>query len=356
MRPLHFFMQLYDRGDPAMKPGGTVACAALAAAVLAFALAAQAQPTMLRLHGSLLAVDPSSKALEIFKTEAERLSDGTLAFEVVTGTTAEGMRNIIDELRTQSTFGAVLPPSYLSRLVPEIGVLGLPFVFDNFNQVARALKGPAGTAIEAKLAAKGFMTLCWMDFGARHVLNSKKPLRTPDDFKGLKLRVLPNETHLAIFRAIGANPVAMDFKDLFAALRQGDIDGLEVPYMAMEDLKLYEYDKYFSDSAHAYDLLVFLVGRKAFASLERKEQKAVQDAGVIACPQQWKMQAAREAAALDNLKAKGMQFDPLPPGTRMALRRATAGVIDDARRRLGDKLVDGVLAAAKPGSGKGSGH
>jgi tripartite ATP-independent transporter DctP family solute receptor len=338
-----------------MKPRYSIVGAALAAAALAFAPATQAQTTTLRLHGSLLPIDPSNKALEIFKAEAERLSGGTLAFEVVTGTTGEAMREGVDEIRTQNTFGLVLATSYLSRLVPEIGVLGLPFVFTDFDQVKRALKGPAGTLIEAKLTAKGFTTLCWMDFGARNVLNSKRPLRTPDDFKGLKLRLLPNETHLAIFRALGANPVAMDFKDLFPALRQGDIDGLELPYMAVEDLKLYEFDKYLSDSAHTHDLLLFIVNRDVFTSLQPSEQKAIRDAAAIACPQQWKMQAARQAAALANIRAKGMQFDPLPPATRAALRKATAGVIGDARKRLGDKLVDSVVAGTVPAAGKRSG-
>jgi tripartite ATP-independent transporter DctP family solute receptor len=326
----------------------SIAAAALAAAMPAFVPAAQAQPTALRLHGTLLAVDPSNKALEIFKTEAERLSDGTLAFEVVTGTTTAGMRDAVDEIRTQSTFGLVLNQSYLSRLVPEIGVLGLPFVFNNFDQVTRVLKGPTGALIETKLAAKGFTTLCWMDFGAHNVLNSTRPLRTADDFKGLKIRVPPNETYLAIFRALGANPVAMDFKDVFASLRQGDIDGLETPYMAAEDLKLYEYDKYLSDSAHTYDVMLFIVNRDVLASLQPKEQKAIRDAAAIACPQQWRMQAARQAAALENIRGKGMQFDPLPPATRAALRKATAGVIEDARKRLGEKLVDSVIAATTP--------
>jgi TRAP-type transport system periplasmic protein len=332
----------------------SVASVALAAVMLAFAPAAHAQTTALRLRGTLLAADPSSKALEIFKTEAERLSDGTLAFEVATGTPDDGARQVLDEIRNQNTFGIVVGASYLSRLVPEIGVLGLPFVFDNFNQISRALKGPAGTLIEAKLAAKGFTTLCWMDFGARNVINAKRPIRTPDDLKGMKLRVQPNETHLATFRAVGANPVAMDFNDLLPALRQGDIDGTEVSYIAMEDLKLYEYNKYFSDSAHVRDLLVFLVNRKVFTSLQPRAQMAIRNAAAIACPQQLKMKTEREAAALENLKKKGLQFDPLPPETRAALHHATAGVIDDARKRLGDKLVDAVLAATQRSAGKRS--
>jgi TRAP-type transport system periplasmic protein len=330
----------------------SVVGAALAAALLALAPAAQAQSTALRLHGTLLAVDPSSRALEIFKTEAERLSDGMLAFEVATGTPDDGAREVLDEIRNQSTFGIVLSASYLSRLVPEIGVMGLPFVFDNFSQVSRVLKGPAGALIEAKLAAKGFTTLCWMDFGARNVINAKRPIRTPDDLKGMKLRVQPNETHLATFRAIGANPIAMDFNDLLPALRQGDIDGTEVSYIAMEDLKLYEYNKYFSDSAHVRDLLVFIVNRNVFTSLEPKAQMAIRNAAAIACPQQLRMQAEREAAAVENLKKKGLQFDPLPPETRSALRRASAVVVGDARKRLGDKLVDNALAVARAAAAK----
>ena len=339
-----------------MKRRCSIAGATLVAAMLALAPAAQAEPTTLRVHGALLAVDPSSKALEIFKREAERLSDGTLAFEVTTDPAPNGTRGLVDEIRNQNMFGIVVGASYLSRLVPEIGALGLPFVFDNFDQVVRALKGPAGAAIEARLAAKGFTTLCWMNWGALNVLNGRRPLRTPGDIKGLKLRVQPNETKLAIFRAMGANPVAMDFKDLLPALRQGDIDGLDLPYTAMEDLKLYEYEKYLSNSAHTYDLLVFIVNKKAFMGLQINEQKAIRDAAAIACPQQWKMAAERETAALEDLKEKGMQFDPLPPETRLALRKATAGVVVDVRKRLGDRLVDAVLTAAGAGAGKRSGH
>jgi tripartite ATP-independent transporter DctP family solute receptor len=335
-----------------VKLGYSVIGAALAVAVLALTPPVQAQPVSLRVRGALLAIDPSSKAMEIFKTEAERRSGGTLAFEIVPATLDGGARELTDELRTQSAFAIWTPSSNLSRLVPEIGALGLPFVFHNFDQVARALRGPAGAVIEAKLAAKGFATLGWMDWGARHVTNAKRPLRVIEDFKGLKLRLLPNETHLAIFRAIGANPIAMDFKDVFPALRNGDIDGVETSYTAIDDLKLYEYDKYLSDSAHVHDLLVLLANKEMLTSLQPGEQKAIREAAAIACAQQWKMQVARDAEALAHLKEKGMLFDPLPPATRMTLRKATAGVIADARKRLGEKLVDSVITAAKPGAAK----
>jgi TRAP-type transport system periplasmic protein len=334
-----------------MKFRRSVTGAALAAAVLTFSPAAQAQSTTLRMHGAYDVEDTSSKAMEIFKAEAERLSGGTLAFELIPDTPGVGgAREVIDEVRTQRVFGTWIGAPGFSRLVPEIGALSLPFVFDSYDQVARALKGPVGTTIEAKMAAKGFTVLGWMQWGARHVMNSKRPLRTLDDFKGLKVRVQPNETHLATFRALGANPVPLDLKDIQTALSQGDVDGYEGPYLTIYNYKFYEYQKYISDSSHVLDLIAVVVDRKAFMSLQPREQKAIREAAATACAQQWKMAAAEDAGALMKLKEKGIQFDPLPPETRVALRRATAVVIDDARKRFGNEVVASILAST--GAGK----
>jgi len=289
--------------------------------------------------------------MEIFKAEAERRSGGTLAIELIPDTPGVGgAREVMDEVRTQNAFGTWIGAPGFSRLVPEIGALSLPFVFDNFDQVARALKGPVGTTIEAKLAAKGFTVLGWMQWGARHVMNSKRPLRTLDDFKGLKIRVQVNETHLATFRALGANPVALDLKDIQTALRQGDVDGYEGPYLTIYNYKFYEHQKYISDSGHVLDLIAVVVNRKAFMSLQPREQKAIREAAAIACAQEWKMAAAEDAGALVKLKEKGLQFDTLPPKNRAALRRSTAVVVDDARKRFGDEVVNSILASA--GTGK----
>jgi TRAP-type transport system periplasmic protein len=334
-----------------MKLRYSIVVAVLAAAVAAVAPAAtHAQSTALRVYGAYIAEDPTSKAMLIFKTEAERLSGGSLEFEIVPNTIGGGARQLVDELRTQNAFGIWIGASNMSRLVPEIGALGLPYVFDNFDQVARAVKGPAGAIIEAKLAAKGFTSLGWMMYGAHHVTNSKKPLRTLDDFRDLKIRVQPNETHLAIFRALGANPVAMDLKDLLLALRQGDIDAHENSYWLLYHDLYTQNQKYLSDSAHLLDLIAFVVNRKAFMSLQPREQKAIREAAAIACAQQWKMAAAEDAGALVTLKEKGLQFDPLPPETRAALHQATAVVVDDARKRFGDEVVDSILVSA--GTGK----
>jgi TRAP-type transport system periplasmic protein len=139
-------------------------------------------------------------------------------------------------------------------------------------------------------------------------------------------------------------------KDIFTALRHGDVDGLENPYSTIWDYKYYEHQKYLSDSAHVLDLIAVVVNRKAFMSLQPREQNAIREAGAIACAQQWKMAAARDAGAFVKIREKGLQFDPLPPETRAALRQATAVVVEDARKRFGNEYVDSILAAAGRGN------
>jgi TRAP-type C4-dicarboxylate transport system substrate-binding protein len=208
----------------------------------------------------------------------------------------------------------------------------------------RAANGPVGRLIETKLAAKGFTALGWMELGRRHVTNSNKPLRTLEDFRGIKIRLQPSETHLATFRALGANPVAMDIKEVYRALQQADIDAEENPFSAIYANKFFEVQKYLSDSGHILDLIVFIASKKALMRLRPAEQEVVRVSAKIAVTQQRQMATAAEAAALVALKEKGMQFDALPFATRVAMRKATSVVIDGLRNRVGSELVNEVVA------------
>jgi TRAP-type transport system periplasmic protein len=193
-----------------------------------------------------------------------------------------------------------------------------------------------------------------MELGARHVTNSRRPLRTIDDFRGLKIRSQPSEIYLATFRALGTNPVVIDFKDVYLALQQGDID--DNPYSVVHDYRLFQNQKYLSDTSHVLDLVIFVANKQIFMGLQPRQQNAIREAAAIAVAKQRKMASASEAAAFAKLKETEMQFDPLPSETRVALRRATAGVIEDARKRFGAELVDKVLMASGAGTGTGNSH
>lgn len=321
---------------------------AMMAAALAMASPSQAQPVSLTFASSINPDHTSSLAMEMFKAEVVRRTKGTVEIEIAPGMKLGGAMDILQKVRADAMFGTWVSIAFVSRLVPQIDALTLPFVFRNYDDAMRTVNGPVGKRIEAELDAKGFTTLGWMELGARHVLNAKQPLKTLDDLKGLRIRTQPGETYMATFRALGAIPLAVDPKDLYLAQQQGHIDAMEVPYSIVnaEEYKFYEHLKYISDTSHILEFMVVIANKKAFMRLTREQQKAIGDAAKLATAHQRKMAEEGEAAALADLKAKGLQFDPVPPETRVALRKATADVINSMKNRVGAGLVENVFAAA----------
>jgi TRAP-type transport system periplasmic protein len=329
-----------------MRSSRILAGSAVAAIFLMASQPAAAQQSTLRIAGNFAAEHTSSKAMETFKTELAARSNGTLSADLFSGMQLGGAKENIDAVRAGTIFATWVGVAFVSRLVPEVEAVSLPFVFEGREQAMRAIDGPVGDLIEEKLAAKGFTALGWMELGSRHVTNSKRPLKTPDDFKGLKIRMQPNETHLATFRALGANPVAMDIKELYSALQQGVIDGQENPYPVIHANRYFEVQKYLSNTGHFFDFIILIANKRIFEGLNAEQKKALREAAQAAVVQQRKTAAEAEAATLVELRAKGMQFDTISPETRAALRNASAGVIDDVKKRVGAELVEKIIAEA----------
>jgi tripartite ATP-independent transporter DctP family solute receptor len=309
------------------------AAAVLLAASPAAMPAAHAQGTTLRIAGNFAAEHTSSKAMETFRAEVSRRTNGSLVVDLFPGMQLGGAQENVQAVRAGTIFATWIGVAFVSRLVPEVEAVSLPFVFEGREQAMRVIDGPVGALIE-------------MELGARHATNSKRPLKTLDDFKGLKLRMQPNQTHLATFRALGANPVAMDIKELYSALQQGVVDGQENPYPIIHANRYFEVQKYLSDTAHFFDFIILIANKQMLDGLTAEQKAAVREAAKVAVAEQRKAAADAEAATLADLKAKGMQLDPLPAKTRETLRKASAGVVDEVRKRIGADVVDKVLAEA----------
>jgi TRAP-type transport system periplasmic protein len=314
------------------------AAAVLLAASPAAMPAAHAQGTTLRIAGNFAAEHTSSKAMETFRAEVSRRTNGSLVVDLFPGMQLGGAQENVQAVRAGTIFATWIGVAFVSRLVPEVEAVSLPFVFEGREQAMRVIDGPVGALIEEKLGAKGFTALGWMELGARHATNSKRPLK--------KLRMQPNQTHLATFRALGANPVAMDIKELYSALQQGVVDGQENPYPIIHANRYFEVQKYLSDTAHFFDFIILIANKQMLDGLTAEQKAAVREAAKVAVAEQRKAAADAEAATLADLKAKGMQLDPLPAKTRETLRKASAGVVDEVRKRIGADVVDKVLAEA----------
>jgi tripartite ATP-independent transporter DctP family solute receptor len=236
--------------------------------------------------------------------------------------------------------------AFLSRTVPELEALSLPFLFTSREQAFRVADGPIGREIDRKMADKGLTLLGFMELGARHVTNSKRPIRTLEDLKGLKIRLQPNETHLATFRALGANAVAMDVKELYPAMQQGVVDGQENPFAIIAANRYFEVQKYMSNTGHFFDFITIVAHRKTFEALPPAQQKAIRDGMDAAVRYQRERAKLQETDSIVTIRQRGVQYDEVSPKLIADMRTATAGIVDDVRKRAGDDLVRRVLAEA----------
>lgn len=216
----------------------------------------------------------------------------------------------------------------LVGIVKEFGLVDFPFSVATFAQADALLDGPLGQALIAKLPEKGLVALGYWDLGFRNVTNSKRPITKPEDFDGLKLRVIPNPVFLDTFKAFKANPVPMPFAELYGALESKAVDGQENPYAVILSNKMFEVQKYVSATNHVYAANIVLVSKKFWDQLTPSEQKMMHEAADEAGAYQ--RQASREAAqqAVSELKAKGMQYNEPAAAERARMQQIAKPVID----------------------------
>jgi TRAP-type transport system periplasmic protein len=318
-----------------------------AALALAGALFPAAAQQKLQIAGNFASEHPSSVAVDqVFKKEIARLTNNQLQVDVFPAMQLGGAKENVDAVRSGTLALTWVGAAFLSRIVPELEAVSLPFVFANREAAFRVIDGPVGEAIEAKLQAKGFTSLGWMELGMRHVTNSRGPIKTMADLKGLKLRLQPNETHLATFRALGANPVAMDVKELYSALEQKVVDAQENPYTVIAASRYGEVQKQLSNSGHFFDFIAVVASKKAFDQMKPEQQKAVREAMTATIAHQRKLAAETEAKVLPELKAKMTYTEIAPAALDEMKKTALPAVLDGVKSRAGAALVDQVLAEA----------
>ena len=312
-----------------------------AIALLPLTLAAQDK---IRLAGNFETAHSSSVAMEqVFKTELIKLTKGQLQVDIFPAMQLGGAKENVDAVRAGSLLMTWTGAAYMSRIIPELEAVSLPFLFPNREAAFRVMDGAIGKQIDQKMADKNFTVLGWMELGSRNITNNRRPITSIEDLKGLKIRLQPNETHLATFRALGANAVAMDVKELYSALEQKVLDGQETPFPIIRAARYMEVQKYLSNSGHFFDFIVIVANKKSFLALKPEYQKAVRQAMTAAVTFQRANAAKADADALEELKKK-MEYTEISPAVREAMRKASAGVIDDVKKRAGAPLVDAVLA------------
>lgn len=322
-----------------------------AAAVLTLYAGTAVAQEKIRIAGNFSVEHSSSVAIEQFKKDVEAATGGKVIVEVFPAMQLGGAQENVTQVRAGTIMMTWVGMAFLSRTVPELEAVSLPFMFPNREVAYKVMDGKIGALIDQKMADKGFISLGFMELGPRQVTNSVRPIKTMADLKGLKIRLQPNETHLATFRALGANPVAMDIREVYSAMEQKVIDGHENPYALIVDSRFYEVQKYVSNTAHFFDFIAVVANRKKFEALAPEYQAAIKTAMAKAVASQRAAATKADVTALAELQKKGMVYDALPESERAAMRKATAGVVEDIKKRVGPELVDSVLVEVKKAGG-----
>ena len=169
-----------------------------------------------------------------------------------------GERDMIEGLQIGSMDVVITSTGPLGNFVPEVFALDLPFLFRDYDHARAVLDGDIGQELLGKIDENQLVGLAWSENGFRHVTNSQRPVRTPADLQGLKLRTMENRVHMEAFSEMGASPTPMAFPELFTALQQGVVDGQENPVTVITASKFWEVQGYVSLTGHVYSPAVVL--------------------------------------------------------------------------------------------------
>ena len=225
----------------------------------------------------------------------------------------------------------------LSTLVPAAGIVNTGFAFSDYDQVWKAMDGSLGTYVRAQIEKTGVLTMSkpW-DNGFRHVTTSTKPVRTPDDLRGLKLRVPAAPMLSSLFQALGASPTPINFNEVYSSLQTKLVEGEENPLPIISTARLYEVQKYCSLTNHVWDAYWILGKRRAVERLPKDIQEIVRrEFDKAASDERADIQALSNSLRTD-LAAKGLQMiDVDKKAFKDAL--AKANFYKDLRAKFGDE-------------------
>ena len=234
-----------------------------------------------------------------------------------------------------------------SVIEPKLAVVSMPWIMPNNAAVDKAIKGAPGEKVKDLIRAKGIEPLAFGENGFRHWTNSKRPLATPDDMKGLKIRVPGMKMYISLFKAMGADPTSMSFSEVFTALQQGTVDGQENPISVIYTTKLNEVQKYMTICNYSYDPIVLGVNKKLWDSIDKDTQAIMKKAAEEAMALNIKLTREDEAKQLDEMKKKGLQVNVLTPEQIKVFQASVTSVYKEQESVIGKDLLDLFVAAGK---------
>ncbi|MDP9938886.1 TRAP transporter substrate-binding protein [Ectopseudomonas alcaliphila] len=277
----------------------------------------------------------AQKFAEIIKEK----SGGKMKVMVFASGTLGGDAQVISSVQGGTVDMTLVTPGLLSGIEKGFALYGLPFLFQDTEEVDAVLDGPAGQNLLTTLEPHGIIGLGYWDHGFRHVTNSKHPVEKVEDLKGLKLRLQQIPTAIESFRALGASVVPLSFTELYTAMETRTVDGQENPLAAIETSKFYEVQKYLSLTGHFYDPLVAIFSKRTWDKLNETERELVRSASLEAQAYERKVSREMAVSSREALAKHGMQINEVAPAEIERMREQVRTAVEKLVAEYGPELM-----------------
>ena len=283
---------------------------------------------------------PTAQAMTGFAKDVDSASKGRIKVELYPNGQLGSDRELCEGVQMGTIQMVVSSTSALAGFDKRIQVLDLPYLFTTRKAAFDAVDGELGKKLNSYLEKKGFLVLGYQENGFRHVTNSKRPIKTPADLKGLKIRTMENPMHIAFFKELGANPTPMSWGELYTALQQGTVDAQENPYAMIDDGKFYEVQKYVSETGHLFSYEIIIANKKFMEKLPADLRKIVDDAAHRAVMAQRARMEKEEAVFKAKVTKTGLKANTLTPEQKKPFVEATKKVYAQFEKDLGKEIMD----------------
>ena len=307
--------------------------------VLSISFTAFAAPKVIKASWVTSADTPRVLAAKVFKAFVEDWSNGNVLVENFPEGQLGGDRDAIEGVKLGTIQMTCASAGIYATLAPKLGVTSLPYVFKNFEEVWAFLDSDINKEIDNTLIPEGLRILGYFDNGFRCLTNSKRPINTVEDVKGLKIRTPENPVLLATINQLGASASPLPWPELYMALQQGAFDGEENPIPLIYSAKLYEVQKYLAIDNHVFDAMPVTINEKFWQGLTEKEQEIVQLAMDYAVLFNRNLVKQRTEQNVELLKAAGMvvTYPDLGPFVE-----ATKSIADEYVDVYGKDLIEQI--------------
>jgi tripartite ATP-independent transporter DctP family solute receptor len=287
------------------------------AGLAAGALGGAGLPTFAQAKMVLKATDvhplgyPTVEAVVRMGKKLEEATKGRLSIQMYPSMQLGGEKEMIEQAQVGALAIARISTGPMGPLVPELNVFNMPFLFRDTAHMEKVIDGEIGQELLKKLSdhpTAGLIGLCWMNSGTRNVYNAKKPIRTVEDLKGLKIRMMGNPVFVDTMNALGGNGVAMGFDQLVNAMQTGVVDGAENNEPSYSTGQHYRYAKYYSMTGHLIIPEILVFSKRIFQGLPKDDQALIMKLAGETQQEQRTLWHEMEKKSVEDMKAAGVEI------------------------------------------------